>query len=538
MTSSVNLATQDRDSRLAGQPGSGLSSRARAKASRVFTIRSALALLVIACVIPASLMTALLISYNYQREHDRLIRDSIATARALVQVIDRELTSKVLAAEILGTSRSLESGDIPEFYAQAQSAVRMQIGNNVALSDATGQQVMNTIRPLGEQLPRHGSVAQLKTVFETGRPLITDLYVGGVLRRPLVSIDVPIFRGGKVVYDLSIVALPERFAAVLVDQRLPSGWIATVLDSTGTIVARTHEMERFEGTKGAPALVKRMAETAEDSLETNTVEGIPVLSVFSRSTISNWTVAIGIPTRQLTSELRRLLWMFILGVAFSLLISLAVAWLIGGRISRSIHGLSGPALALPFGGEVTVPALHLKEADEVGQALTKASKMLREAQHLAYHDALTGLPNRALFDEIVDQQIAICQRTESCLAILYIDLDGFKAVNDTYGHATGDELLAAVAARIKAEVRSSDIVVRLGGDEFAIALISAGAEAAAAIARKLANSFWLPYPIGQLTIEISASIGVATYPESGNTTEELLHNADAAMYKAKSDRKR
>ena len=319
---------------------------------------------------------------------------------------------------------------------------------------------------------------------------------------------------------------------------VPSDWIATVFDSTGTIVARTHEMERFEGTKGSPALIKRMGETAEASLETNTVEGIPALSVFSRSTISNWTVAIGIPTRELTSELRRLLWLFIFGVAFSLLVSLAVAWLIGGRIARSIHGLSRPALALGFGGDVTVPALHLKEADEVGQALTRAAQMLRDAQHRAYHDALTGLPNRALFDEIVDQQIAVCGRTGSPLAILYIDLDGFKGVNDTYGHATGDELLTSVAARVKAEIRTSDIVVRLGGDEFAIALINTGAEAAASIAQKLAHSFWLPYPIGQFTIEISASIGVATYPESGNTAEELLRNADAAMYRAKSDRKR
>ncbi len=128
--------------------------------------------------------------------------------------------------------------------------------------------------------------------------------------------------------------------------------------------------------KGAPALIKRMAEINEDALETTSLEGISVLSVFSRSSVSNWTVAIG-PTRELTSELRRLLWSVSLGVLLMLLISLTATLVIGGRISRSVRGLSGPAPALGFGGEVTVPALHLKEADEVGQALMKASKCFR-----------------------------------------------------------------------------------------------------------------------------------------------------------------
>jgi diguanylate cyclase (GGDEF)-like protein len=191
-----------------------------------------------------------------------------------------------------------------------------------------------------------------------------------------------------------------------------------------------------------------------------------------------------------------------------------------------------------LGEAVTVPSLCLKEADEVGQALMKASRMLKQAQHLAHHDRLTGLANGLLFTEIVDHQLSICARTGSTLAVLYVDIDGFKAVNDAHGHATGDRLLRAVAARLKSGIRTSDVAARLGGDEFAILLVLTGAQAAAILARELADCISLPYPIDQLTIEISASIGVAAYPDSGTNSEELLHSADEAMYKAKSGRKR
>jgi PAS domain S-box-containing protein len=350
------------------------------KSNRVPTISSRLALLVIACVIPASLMVVVLISYDYQRERARLVRDSIATAHAMVLAVDRELSSVALAAEILGTSPDLQRGDIYTFYAYAQSVVPRYKGNNVVLSDATGQQLINTIRPLGAQLPRHGNPEQLRKVFEMGRPVISDVYIGGVLKRPIISIDVPVWRDGKVTYDLSVGLFPEHFVKLLIEERLPPSWLAAIFDSTGTIVSRTHAMDRFVGQKGSPALVKRMKEVPEDSFEGATLEGIPVLTVFSRSTISHWTVAVGIPMQELTSELRRLLWWLIPGVALLLLSSLAVAGAIGGRISRSIHGLSSPALALGLGEAVTVPPLRLKEADEVGQALMKASKMLQEAQ--------------------------------------------------------------------------------------------------------------------------------------------------------------
>jgi len=268
----------------------------------------------------------------------------------------------------------------------------------------------------------------------------TDMLLGPVTKKPLIAVGVPVYRGDTVVYILAAAIFPERLSELLIQQRLPADRIAAIFDGTGTIVARTHQTERFVGTKGSPDLIARMAQMAEGSVEGNvTVEGIPVLAVFSRSTVSNWTVAVGIPSGNLTSEVVHTLWWFVAGTAILLLGSLALARAIGGNIARSIQELAAPALALGSGEAVTVPPLPLKEADEVGRALTRASGMLMAAQHRANHDVLTGLANRALFDEILGQQLAICDRTRTHLAIVYVDLDGFKFVNDAHGHAIGDE---------------------------------------------------------------------------------------------------
>lgn len=507
------------------------------KSGRIPTIRSRLALLVIACVVPASLMAAVLISYNFQRERARTVRDSVATARALASAIDRELAGVQSALFALATSPHLSSGNFRPFHAQATEMLPNLIANNIVLADVNGRQWINTARSFGKPLPVE-SRRRLRAVFETDRPVTTDLFSGPVVGTSVLVIGVPVHRGNTIVYSLSAGIVPERLSGILTQQRLPPNWIAAIFDSSGTVVSRTHEMNRFLGQKGTPALVKRMTEVAEDAFESTTLEGIPVLTVFSRSAVSNWTVAIGIPTRDLTSEMWHSLRWFILGLLLLLVSSLTLAWFIGGRISRSIRGLSGPALALGSGEVVMVPPLHLKEADEVGQALVNASRTLQEAQHRGHHDTLTGLANRALFDEIVDLQLGICARTRAPLAVLYVDLDGFKAVNDTYGHATGDQLLRMLATRLKAGIRSSDLAARLGGDEFAVVLVNADMKAATTVAGKLADGISVPYQIGPLMIEISASIGAAAYPDSGTNSEALLHSADETMYKAKSARSR
>jgi diguanylate cyclase (GGDEF)-like protein len=161
-----------------------------------------------------------------------------------------------------------------------------------------------------------------------------------------------------------------------------------------------------------------------------------------------------------------------------------------------------------------------------GEALDKASAMLSHAQHWANHDVLTGLANRELFKEILKQQLAVCERESGYLSVLYIDLDGFKGVNDAHSHATGDKLLRVVAERLKSGIREFDVAARLGGDEFSVLLLTAKAEEATLVAQKIVASLETLYQIEHLIIKISTSIGIASYPENGTTGKVLLHSAD------------
>lgn len=496
------------------------------------TVRFWLALLVTASILPLSLVAAWLLYLDYKHQRERLVRDSVATARALVSAVDRELAGVRMALVALASSPYLAADDLARFHAQAAEVERNLRAGNVVLIDAKGQQRINTLRPFGSPLPEERN-ATLRGVARTGEAAITDLFSGAITARPLVAIAVPVVRDGAVAYVLAAGIWPDQLAGILTRQRLPEAWIASIFDSTGAIVARTHEIDHFLGRKGSPELVRRMTQVTEDSLESVTLEGIPVYSFFSRSAESNWSVAIGIPRADLVSELRYTLASLSLAVISLLALSLVLASFIGTRIGAAIAALIAPAHALGRGEPVRVPRLALREPDEVGAALSQTSEILQSALHRAHHDSLTGLANRTLFEESVQQALLLARRTGASLALLYVDLDGFKVVNDAFGHAAGDALLRIAAQRLKATLRESDIGARLGGDEFAVLLPNTGAEGAEKVALNLVEALALPYGLPQRVVHLSASIGMALYPQCASTADELLHRADEAMYEAK-----
>lgn len=193
------------------------------------------------------------------------------------------------------------------------------------------------------------------------------------------------------------------------------------------------------------------------------------------------------------------------------------------------------------GHTLWVEAYDLPQRLEDGSVLTTgyvnditAQKQLQvRLEHLAQHDPLTGLPNRALLMAHLHQALAMAQRRKGPLSLLFIDLDGFKPVNDTHGHALGDQLLTAVALRMRARLRESDVLGRLGGDEFLVLLDGTGAEDALRLGEALCHDLAQPFLLGEVRACISASIGVASCPEHGTTPEALLEAADVAMYRAK-----
>lgn len=158
--------------------------------------------------------------------------------------------------------------------------------------------------------------------------------------------------------------------------------------------------------------------------------------------------------------------------------------------------------------------------------------------HASLHDPLTGLANRTLFQRRADEAITFAAQENGIVAIIYIDLDDFKEVNDNYGHQAGDELLAVISGRIRSVVRSSDTAARLGGDEFAIVLHGVNDRGAVVkICDKLSRVLMQPADIGHSTLQVSGSIGVAITPDHGDNIDSLMCHADKDMYHAKNMRK-
>ncbi len=158
-------------------------------------------------------------------------------------------------------------------------------------------------------------------------------------------------------------------------------------------------------------------------------------------------------------------------------------------------------------------------------------------EHQALHDALTELPNRVLARDRLDQAILLARRQQTKLALLIIDLDHFKEVNDTFGHQAGDQLLRQVGQRFSAELREADTVARLGGDEFAILLLGADVDGARKVADKLLATLERPFMVEGQALDVGASIGIAVYPDHADSGESMMRRSDIAMYVAKRSRR-
>lgn len=166
--------------------------------------------------------------------------------------------------------------------------------------------------------------------------------------------------------------------------------------------------------------------------------------------------------------------------------------------------------------------------------VTERKWMEEKIKHMAFHDSLTSLPNRILFNDRLTLALAHAHRNKEMLAVLFLDLDRFKSINDTLGHTAGDLLLHEIANRLKSCIREEDTVARFAGDEFTLLLSGINeAEDVHSIARKILDAIRQPLMIREHELYITASIGIAIYPNDGEDAETLLKNADTAMYHAK-----
>ena len=189
-----------------------------------------------------------------------------------------------------------------------------------------------------------------------------------------------------------------------------------------------------------------------------------------------------------------------------------------------------------FPQEISITAIDRGGMVCVVRDVTERTYAEEQIKHLAYHDALTGLPNRLLFKDRLTVALSHAQRGHERLAVLFLDLDRFKVINDSLGHTAGDQLLQAVAWRIQSCVRESDTVARLGGDEFTLLLPQlTHSEDAARVAQKILQAVQHPFTVEGRELFITTSVGISLYPEDGEEAETLIKNADTAMYQAKAE---
>lgn len=178
--------------------------------------------------------------------------------------------------------------------------------------------------------------------------------------------------------------------------------------------------------------------------------------------------------------------------------------------------------------------VEVEARQRLEQQLHQVTQDEEDARHAAFHDPLTGLPNRALFDNLLEHGLSQAKRHRWTLAVMFLDLDGFKQINDVHGHDAGDTVLKTVAERLKQSTREDDTVSRYGGDEFLYLLMEIrDVKDIIQIAEKILRAIQVPCQLDVGEIIIKTSIGISVYPKNGNTVLALVNSADKAMYEAK-----
>jgi signal transduction histidine kinase/ActR/RegA family two-component response regulator len=340
-----------------------------------FGIPARLAMLALVTALPLVAMGSFAILRTVDDQRAQMQSDVKQMVESFGADVDREISAIWAELQVLATSPSLQRGNFQEFDQQMRAALKIR-GTAIVLHDTHAQQLLSTNRPFGEPLPRATNSEMHDRVVATGKPQISDLIVGAVLKRPILSVGVPVFRDGEVVYVLAMGLGPEILSALMQDQKLSPDWTAAILDRNGIIVGRNRELDRLLGQPVAPMLRQKLAEAIESWIPNVTSDGVPVYSTFRRSTMTGWTVAIGLPREFVDAPLRRAQWIAFGGGAAVLALSLTLAWWVGWGIRRPVKALTTAAGVLGSGKPLGPLIGGVRELDQVGEALREAATAL------------------------------------------------------------------------------------------------------------------------------------------------------------------
>jgi signal transduction histidine kinase/ActR/RegA family two-component response regulator len=339
------------------------------------SIQARLTMLALVTALPLVALGSFAILRTVDDQRAQIESDVRQMVESFLADLDRQITAIWAELQVLATSPSLQTGDFGAFDQQMRAALKIR-GTSIVLHDTHAQQLLSTNLPFGEPLPRATNSEMHDRVVATGEPQISDLVMGAVLKRPILTLGVPVFRDGEVVYVLAMGLGPEVLSALMQDQRLSPDWTAAILDRKGIIVARNRDLDRFLGKPVAPMLRQKLAEAIESWIPNVTSDGIPVYSTFRRSPMTGWTVAIGLPREFVDAPLRRAQWIAFGGGAAVLALSLTLAWWVARGIRRPVEALTTAASILGSGQSLGPFIGGVRELEQVGEALRKAAAAL------------------------------------------------------------------------------------------------------------------------------------------------------------------
>lgn len=529
-------------------------------------------------------------AYHASREQllraaeDRLLTSTRVLSRQVVTALQKGGQDVLLLADdpstriALTTSSASERNEAQEHLANlfvAMLKTRPDIYQLRLISVASyGQELVRVdrdqdgpVRVRGDELQEKGHYPY---VFETLRLAPGSVFISSPVinhesgahageGNPSVHLATPI--AGRDGRPIGVIVMNADLDGVfrLLAGDLPKGIGLYLTNSQGDFLVHPDPGHAFAFDRGKRILVQdsfpattRLFDSDADHVVTTVSPETASVAAFVKQRLGSpqayafFVIGLSQPTATVLSE-SDALGRAILRIAFgfsalSLVLAILAARAVTGPLNQMVKAVqrfteSQRRMPLPVARQDEIGVLA-RSFDEMQQKIetqvsTLQAKQL-ELDHLASHDPLTGLPNRRVFLDRVEHALARARRASTRLAILFVDLDHFKEINDKLGHAVGDVMLLAVADRMRATVRAADTVARLGGDEFIILVEDVdSADAVGMVAQKIIESLVHPVWYQEQALTVGASIGVALYPQDGSTTTEIIASADQAMYRAK-----